>query len=135
MVIIMNKTNRIRYFFLVTAICAVLSYYLGYQIIDELEYAGQDDGGKTQIAATEEATKDSEESSEVEISNMDVPYEYVIVEEEGYLTVYMKDLKTVYMYTDISYGELSDDLQQEISKGKKFSTLEELYNFLENYSS
>jgi hypothetical protein len=47
----------------------------------------------------------------------------------------MKDLKTVYMYTDISYATLAKDLQQEITKWKKFTTLKELYDFLENYSS
>lgn len=133
MVIIMKKTNCIRYFVVVTIVCACLSYYLGYEIIGELKSTKGNE--QTKVAATEEVTEDNRVNSEVEIANMDVPYEYVIVEEEGYLTVYMKDLQTVYMYTDVSYADLSEDLQKEITNGKKFSTLKELYDFLENYSS
>ena len=133
MVIIMKKTNRIRYFVVVTIVCACLSYYLGYQIISELRATKGNE--QTKIAATEKITEDNSVNSEMEIANIELPYEYVIVEEGGYLTVYMKDLKTVYMYTDISYATLAKDLQQEITKGKKFTTLKELYDFLENYSS
>jgi hypothetical protein len=131
----MKKTNRIRYFVVITIVCACLSYYLGYQIIGEIRSTKGNGNESTKIAATEKATDDNRVNSEVEIANMKPAYEYVIVNEGGSLTVYMKDLKTVYMYTDISYGKLSKDLQQEITQGKKFTTLQELYAFLENYSS
>ena len=135
MVIIMKKTNRIRYFVVVTIVCACLSYYLGYQIFSELRSSNNNGNTQTKVAATEKMTDDNSVDSEVEIANMKPSYEYVIVNEGGCLTVYMKDLKTVYMYTDISYAKLSKDLQQEIAQGKKFTTLKDLYAFLENYSS
>ena len=84
---------------------------------------------------TEQEEKVTEEETELAITNMNIPYEYVIVEEEGYLLVYMQDLETIYMYTNIRLAELSESLQEEIRIGKPFKDLKELYDFLENYSS
>lgn len=62
-------------------------------------------------------------------------YEYVIIEEAGYLTVYEKDLRTVYLHTGIAYQLLPERIQLEIDAGKLFQTQQQLYEFLENYSS
>ena len=43
--------------------------------------------------------------------------------------------KTVYEYTDISLEGLPENLQKEIQNGKYIETSENLYGFLENYSS
>ena len=51
------------------------------------------------------------------------------------LVVYYEDLETVYLSTDISMDSLSKELQLEILKKKYFESEEELYNFLESYSS
>lgn len=59
---------------------------------------------------------------------------YLLVENE-YINVYYSDLKTVYLYTDILLSDLPDELQQEILDKKYISSEEELYNFLESYSS
>lgn len=131
-VIIMNRTNRIRIFFVTTLMSACLSFSLGYQIMK----AGKNEQEKERLVAEEtEQNQLTEEKTEISISNMDVSYEYMVVEEEGYLLVYMKDLKTVYMYTDIQISGLPYSLQKEIRMGKPFSDLKELYDFLENYSS
>lgn len=59
---------------------------------------------------------------------------YLMVENE-YVNVYYNDLKTVYLYTDIKLSQLPEDIQQEIMDKKLIKTEEELYNFLESYSS
>ena len=128
-VILMNRTNRIRIFLVTTCMSACLSFSLGYQIMKEWK------DRQEQFAARETEQSVTEEETELSISNVYTAYEYMIVEEEGYLLVYMKDLKTVYMYTDIQLLELPDELQEEIHMGKPFWDLEELYAFLENYSS
>ena len=51
------------------------------------------------------------------------------------LAVYLQDGQTLYEYTDISVQELPEELQEEIISGKRIETTEELYGFLENYSS
>lgn len=59
---------------------------------------------------------------------------YLLVENE-YINVYYSDLKTVYLYTDILLSDLPEDIQQDILNKKYIESEEELYNFLESYSS
>lgn len=74
--------------------------------------------------------------SEVKESlNVAEPYAYVLMEEQGYVTVYHADRKTLYATTDIRVMELPETLQEELKEGKYIESEEQLYNFLENYSS
>ena len=57
------------------------------------------------------------------------------MEVNGYIVVYLSDKETPYEYTDIRYDDLPAVLRQEIRNGKYIADLEELYGFLENYSS
>lgn len=86
---------------------------------------------------SQDTTEPVEETTETSIasSNIQKAYEYVVIEEDDYLSVYYADKKTKYMDTDIRFDELSIRLQKEIKTGKTFETSEELYDFLENYSS
>ena len=55
---------------------------------------------------------------------------------DGRVVVYLEDKRTVYIHTDIMLDTLPDDVQSEIILGMKFiSGEEELYDFLEGYSS
>lgn len=65
----------------------------------------------------------------------DNSYKYCLVVENGYITVYYLDMKTVYSYTDIALASLPEDVQQEVIDGKQIASLQDLYNFLETYSS
>ena len=127
----MNRTNRIRIFYVVTTIAACLSCYLGYQLMQELKQTKEPEYG-IQTAETEHC---GEAVTEAEAGRIQTSYEYMVVEEEGYLTVYKKDLETVFLYTDIRMDELTEELQEEIAAGKPFEELTELYDFLESYSS
>lgn len=60
---------------------------------------------------------------------------FYLVNEKNYVVVYCDDLRTVYMNTNISLDSLPDALKQEIIQNKYIATEEELYNFLESYSS
>ena len=55
--------------------------------------------------------------------------------ENGCVVVYEKADNTVFEYTDIPLEALPKDLQAEVLLGKDLKTLDELYSFLENYSS
>lgn len=61
--------------------------------------------------------------------------DFYLMVEDDYITVYLGDLKTVYLYTDIYMNDLPDALRQEILDRKHVADKEELYNFLESYSS
>ena len=51
------------------------------------------------------------------------------------IVVYRGDQRTVYLNTDILLENLDDALQAEIIQGKHLETEEEVFNFLETYSS
>ena len=54
---------------------------------------------------------------------------------DHFIVVYEEDKGTIYMNTDILLENLSDALQAEIIRGKYVENEEELYHFLESYSS
>lgn len=60
---------------------------------------------------------------------------YYLMEVNGYIVVYLSDKVTPYEYTDILYDELPAVMRSEIRNGKYIESTEELYGFLENYSS
>ena len=60
---------------------------------------------------------------------------FYIVSKDNKLVVYYEDMETVFLTTDISMDVLPPDVQLEILQKKYFETEEELYNFLESYSS
>lgn len=119
---IMTKTNRIR-----------ASFILGAAIL-----TGADCLWNTSLETAPEKKQEKSKPKQEEMketASSETPYEYVIVNDNGYLTVYQKDLKTVYFQTDIPYAELHTELQKKIDQGYLIQDAEELYDFLENYSS
>ncbi|WMC92483.1 hypothetical protein [Kineothrix sp. MB12-C1] len=60
---------------------------------------------------------------------------FYLVNEKNFVVVYCDDLKTIYMGTNISIDTLPDGLKQEVIQRKYIASEEELYNFLESYSS
>ncbi|MDC7288736.1 hypothetical protein NXH76_13085 [Blautia schinkii] len=60
---------------------------------------------------------------------------FYLKESDGYVMVYESDRKTLYEPTSILVSLLPENLRMEIVKGKYLKSQEELYSFLENYSS
>lgn len=60
---------------------------------------------------------------------------YYLSELQGYVAVYLSDRTTIYEFTEIPVSDLPEEVQQELASGKYVETAEELYGFLENYSS
>lgn len=60
---------------------------------------------------------------------------YLLTVENHYIVVYYKNLNTLYCYTDIEFEQLPKALQTEIMGIKTIKTEEELFAFLESYSS
>lgn len=59
---------------------------------------------------------------------------YVTVQ-NNFVVVYLEDMESIYMYTDILLSDLPDDVQQEVIEIMYVEDEEQLYNFLESYSS
>ena len=64
-----------------------------------------------------------------------LPYKYCLYIENGAVTVYYSDKKTVYSYTDIQAENLPDNVRRELYGGMEIDSLGALYDFLETYSS
>jgi len=71
------------------------------------------------------------------MESMAVPenYAYVIYEKDGVLMVYEKDGRTEYFETNIRVRDLEENMLENLKTGIYFETEEELYDFLESYSS
>lgn len=61
--------------------------------------------------------------------------EFLLKVEEGCITVYDKESGEVFEHTNIPLETLPQELQAEVLLGKTLSGDQELYSFLENYSS
>ncbi len=68
-------------------------------------------------------------------SSMEEEVNYYLVEEYGRVNIYLADRETIYEYTGIPIDSLPEELQMEICTGKAIANEQELYDFLENYSS
>jgi hypothetical protein len=78
---------------------------------------------------------DATETESVTSSKEEGSYSYIILEEDGHLLVYYSDNMTVFFDSGIPAGNLPESLLTELETGIRFSDEEELYEFLENYSS
>ena len=60
---------------------------------------------------------------------------YYLMVLNGKIAVMEEDKKTIYLTTDIYVDALSDSLKKELLLGKFIHTMDELYGFLESYTS
>ncbi len=60
---------------------------------------------------------------------------YFITQADGYVIVYYADRKTVYEYTSILVEFLPENVQKKVKDGMEMSNVNDVYGFLENYSS
>ena len=60
---------------------------------------------------------------------------YYLKELQGYVAVYLQDGTTLYEITDLSVDDLPNEVKTELENGIYMNSAEELYGFLENYSS
>lgn len=60
---------------------------------------------------------------------------YYLMARDGMIWVFHEDMRTIYLTTGIFLDSLPDEVRQEILDKKYIKNEEELYNFLESYSS
>lgn len=84
----------------------------------------------------QEMAEVTEKPEEIAESSLLVePYKYILLEDEGRLYVYKPDRTTLYMETGILAANLPEQLKRELEDGICFVSEEELFDFLESYSS
>ena len=78
---------------------------------------------------------DKHEAEERQMVQNELEICYYIKESDGYVIVYEADKKTAYEYTSILVEDLPEHVQKQLKEGIKFTSLTQVYGFLENYSS
>lgn len=108
--------------FLFVAVLLTAGYQLSYRHVMDRQAARAEEESPTteSISAEGEAVQDEG---------------YYLSELQGYVVVYLDDRSTIYEFTEIPVSDLPQEVQQELASGKYVETAEELYAFLENYSS
>ena len=97
-----------------------IGYQVSYQYVMDSQMARQQDKQQRSVAVKGEAEKNEG---------------YYLAELHGYVVVYLSDQSTIYEFTDIPFEELPKEVQTNVKQKKYVETEEELYAFLENYSS
>ena len=82
-----------------------------------------------------QSTEDESLEMALESAKSQEFYAYIIFDREGSLSVYYGDNETLYMETGIITKTLPMEIQEKAKEGIRFGTLEELFDFLESYSS
>ena len=118
--------------FFATAIIAMLVITCAYQF----SFHKAKEQAKKNHAQKEQQEIEEESGALVEADGEAMKEDcYYLMEVNGYVVVYLSDKVTPYEYTAIAYDELPPTVRAEVRNGKYIESPEELYGFLENYSS
>ena len=60
---------------------------------------------------------------------------YYLVAEDGILLVFLKDRKTICLYTHVPLMDFPPDERAKLREGLWFSSMAEVFNYLESYTS
>lgn len=89
----------------------------------------------SELADTTQMATEKEASELAESMKIQDTYRYLLMEEDGVLVVYEKDGKTVLLETNIPIHGLDEETRKMLQEGIWITDEEELYDFLESYSS
>lgn len=128
----MKKTTSICLFTGMIFLLLILTVYL----LFTQQNAG---AGKNDIsAATEEILAENDTAENIRTTESIAiyePYTYVIKQKDGILVVYQSDGVTEFFETNIRVRDLDEGMIKKLENGIFFSNDQELYAFLESYSS
>ncbi len=128
----MKKTTSICLFTGMIFLLLILTVYL----LFTQQNAGA--GKKDISAATEEILAENDTAENIRTTESIAiyePYTYVIKQKDGILVVYQSDGVTEFFETNIRVRDLDEGMIKKLENGIFFSNDQELYAFLESYSS
>lgn len=101
-----------------------MPYEFDMQSASEIAY---EEGASTEDLLMENTLKES--------MNIQQPYAFLVIEQDGVLVVYEADGETVLFETNVRVQNLDVELQEKVKEGLPFVNEQDLYDFLESYSS
>ena len=128
----MKKTTSICLFTGMIFLLLILTVYL----LFTQQNAGA--GKKDISAATEEILAENDTAENIRTTESIAiyePYTYVIKQKDGILVVYQRDGVTEFFETNIRVRDLDEGMIKKLENGIFFSNDQELYAFLDSYSS
>ena len=129
---VMKKTTSICLFTGMIFLLLILTVYL----LFTQQNAGAEK--KDISAATEEILAENDTAENIRTTESIAiyePYTYVIKQKDGILVVYQSDGVTEFFETNIRVRDLDEEMIKKSENGIFFSNDQELYAFLESYSS
>lgn len=78
---------------------------------------------------------ETKEVEKVRVESPAINYKFYLKSEDGIVIVYKTSTQEIYEYTNIVVEELPEDVKQEVLETKYILDEEELYTFLESYTS
>ena len=92
-------------------------------------------GSNEEQTKTQEEWQESTEENAIYSGKTQESYAYIIFDVDGHLLVFYSDNTTVFFDTGILSHSLSEEMRKQLTYGIRFADEDELYEFLENYSS
>ena len=89
---------------------------------------------ESQIGQSVPDTRDTEQTTAVNTGHT-IPYPYLLKDLDGNVVLYCDNSSQNFMETGIRSADLPMDPQQRLKNGIGFESQEELFDFLESYSS
>lgn len=122
----MNKVNRflLIYIVVITVLCGYMYYAAFYK---------EDVGKNKQIHQVQSTV--TEASTKVSVTTTEQKITYGLKIKDGALVVINNHTKEVFEYTDMKKEDLPEDILEMLRNKTVFEDQEEVYHFLESYSS
>ncbi len=118
------------------SICIFLSIVLILIVLLFIKLQNEDGQNKIEQEITNSQTETEDNNSQsITISNDYKTYYFYAINEGGHIFVYDIQSQTLYMETGLETESLPENIQNELETGIYFENEEQLFSFLESYSS
>lgn len=114
----------------VSAVCATAGY-----VAKEQYQKAQSESATETAFQTETYTEDQMVANQEKVAHETAAEEYYLVAEDGFLLVFLKDKKTICLYTHVPLIDFPSREQDKLREGIWFPSMMEVFNYLESYTS
>lgn len=119
-------------FIAVSAVCLTVGYMITRNYSQE-----EAEGVPATEIQSETVVEDRIAANQEQVSHeaVTVAEEYYLVSEDGFLLVFLKDKKTICLYTHIPIMDFPEMERERLREGIWFESMMEVFNYLESYTS